>query len=154
MNGREGEETRGAGVDRFGRRSRWVLVAIIAVAVVVLAAPPLMRLWMERDLCPSEVTKHGLSPKARWEISRADCGGGRIVHQLRIVPPKGYSVLVYESERGPLPLSWDQSGFVGKLELDRPLEGESGTVIEVALDPKGRPKAPILVRDGRRVPMP
>ena len=150
----DGATDKNVGTTPARRRQKVILLAIIAVAAIVLATPPLMRLWMERDLCPSEVTKHGFSPKARWEISRADCGGGRIVHQLRIVPPKGYSVLVYESERGPLPLSWDQSGFVGRLELDRPLEGESGTVIEVALDPKGRPKAPVLVRDGRRVPMP
>ena len=136
------------------RRQKFVLLAIIAVAGIVLAAPPLMRLWMERDLCPTVVTSHGFSPKGRWEISRADCDAKRIVHQLRIVPPKGWSVVVYEAEGGPLPVSWDQAGFIGKLGLERPLEGETSAVVEVPLDAKGRPKAPIIVRDGRRVAAP
>lgn len=137
------------------RRSRIVLVLIIAVAVIVLAAPPLLRIWMERDLCPSEVTSHGFAGKGgRWEISRSDCGGGRIVHQLRIVPPKGWSVVVYEAEGGPLPVSWTQAGFVGTLGLVRPLAGEANASVEVALDGKGRPKAPVIVRDGRRVAAP
>ncbi len=134
------------------RRSRIVLVAILAVAAIVLAAPPLLRAWLESDLCPSEVTTHGFTGKVgRWEVARSDCGAGRIVHQLRIVPPKGWSVMVYEVENGPLPVSWTQVGFVGRLELDRPLVGETATVIEMPLDAKGRPKAPLLVRDGRRV---
>ena len=136
------------------RRQKLVLLSIIAVAVITLAAPPLMRAWMERDLCPTEVTSHGLSSKGRWEISRADCGAGRIVHQLRIVPPKGWSVVVYEAEGGPLPRSWDQSGFVGKLELERPLDGEATMVLDIPLDHKGRPKAPVLVKDGRRTSPP
>lgn len=137
------------------RRSRIVLLAIIAVAAIVLAAPPVLKLWMERDLCPSEVTAHGMTGKiGRWEISRADCGGGRIVHQLRIVPPKGYSLPVYEAEGGPVPVSWAQEGFVGRLGLERPLAGETSATIEVPLDVKGRPKAPIMVRDGRRVAAP
>ena len=137
------------------RRSRIVLGLIIVVAAVVLAAPPLMKTWMERDLCPSEVTSHGFAGKGgRWEISRADCGGGRIVHQLRIVPPKGWSVPVYDAEGGPVPVSWEQTGFVGSLGLERPLAGEATATLEVSLDGKGRPKAPIVVRDGRRVATP
>ena len=142
------------GNDRSRRRQKLILLAIIAVAAIVLTSPPLLRLWMERDLCPTEVTSHGFSPKARWEISRADCGAGRIVHQLRIVPPKGWSVLVYETEGGPLPVGWSQEGFVGRLELDRPLADAATPIVEVPLDPKGRPKAPVLVRDGRRLPTP
>jgi len=143
------------GNDRSRRRQKLILLAIIAVAAIILASPPLLRLWMERDLCPSEVTNHGFVGKGgRWEISRADCGGGRIVHQLRIVPPKGWSVLVYETEGGPLPVNWTQSGFVGRIELDRPLAGETVPAIEVPLDPKGRPKAPVTVRNGRRVETP
>ena len=136
------------------RRQKFVLLAILAVAAIVLAAPPLLRWWMERDLCPSIVTSHGFSPKGRWEISRADCDASRVVHQLRIVPPKSWSVVVYEAEGGPLPLSWDQSGFTGRLTLERPLEGEASAIVEVPLDTKGRPKAPVLVRDGRRIPAP
>jgi hypothetical protein len=137
------------------RRQKLVLLSLIAVAAITLAAPPLLRIWLEKDLCPTEVTSHGFAGKGgRWEISRADCGAGRIVHQLRIVPPKGWSVVVYEAEGGPMPVSWDQAGFVGKLGLDRPLEGETSGVVEVPLDGKGRPKAPVLVRDGRRTRVP
>lgn len=151
----DGVRAGGNGVVRPKWAGRRVLLAILAVAAFVLAAPPLLQMWMTRDLCPTEVTAHGFAGKGgRWEISRSDCGEGRIVHQLRIVPPKNWSVLVYESERGPLPVSWSQEGFVGKLELDRPLDGEANLVIDVPLDPKGRPKAPIVVRDGRRVAAP
>lgn len=140
---------------RSRRRQKLILLAIIAVAAITLAAPPLLKVWMERDLCPSDVTNHGFVGKGgRWEISRADCGAGRIVHQLRIVPPKGWSVLVYEAEGGPLPVSWDQAGFVGKLALERPLVGETTTTLDIPLDPKGRPKAPVLVKEGRRVSPP
>lgn len=151
MSGTTASDTKAAGPGS-NRRGRIVLLAILAVAGIVLAAPPLLRAWLERDLCPSEVLSHGFTGKVgRWEVARSDCGGGRIVHQLRIVPPKGWSVPVYEAENGPMPISWTQEGFVGRLELDRPLTGEASAVIDVPLDPKGRPKAPIFVRDGRRV---
>ncbi|MCE1235706.1 MAG: hypothetical protein LWW93_05045 [Hyphomicrobiales bacterium] len=150
------DQQRGSKAAEPGRgRQRLILLAILGVAATVLAAPPLLQLWMTRDLCPTEVTAHGFAGKSgRWEIARSDCGAGRIVHQLRIVPPKSWSVLVYESERGPLPISWSQEGFVGKLELDRPLDGEANLVLDVPLDAKGRPKAPIVVRDGHRVAAP
>jgi hypothetical protein len=134
------------------RRGRLALIGFGLLVVMVAAAPSLIDLWASRDLCPSQPITSGSSDGARWEISRADCGGGRIVHQLRIVPPKGWSTLVYETEGGSLPVSWSQSGFVGKLELDHPLEGEAAFVLDVPLDVKGRPKAPIRVRAGRRQP--
>lgn len=136
------------------RRGRRVLVGILIVAVVVLVAPPIIEWWVERDACPTVVLQHGFVEKARWEISRSDCGGGRIVHQLRVIPPKGYSVLAYESEGGPLPVGWHQSGFVGTLTLDRPIDGETATVLEMPLDRKGRPAPPIVVHGGRRVAVP
>jgi hypothetical protein len=119
------------GNDRSRRRQKLILLAIIAVAAIVLAAPPVLKLWMERDLCPTEVTNHGFVSKGgRWEISRADCGAGRIVHQLRIVPPKSWSVLVYEVEGGPMPVGWSQEGFVGRIELDRPLGDAATPIVE------------------------
>ena len=154
MGDRAGEAASGAGVRRIGWRQRAVLLAIIAIAVVILAAPPLLQLWMDRGRCPSEVTSHGFAPKARWEIARSDCGAGRIVHQLRIVPPKGGAVVVYEAEGGPRPLSWSQTGNVGRLALERPLDGASSPVIDLDHDKKGRPEAAILVRDGRRLAAP
>lgn len=135
---------------RSNRASRIVLVLIIVVAFASLAVPPAVKMWLDRDACPTTVTTHGFAEKVRWEISRADCGGGRIVHQLRVIPPKGYSVLVYESDGGPLPTGWSQTGFVGTVTLDRAIDGESTTALQVGLDPKGRPVAPILVRDGKR----
>ncbi len=137
------------------RRSRMALIAILVAAVAVLAAPPLLQAWFETNACPTVVTQHGFVEKARWETSRSDCGAGRIVHQLRIIPPKGYSVLAYEIEgEGPLPTGWSQTGFTGTVSLDRPLAGEAGTAVEVPLDTKGRPKEPVMVREGRRVPIP
>lgn len=137
------------------RRSRVVLVGILIVAVAVLAAPPILQAWFETNACPIEVTQHGFVEKVRWEVSRSDCGGGRIVHQLRIIPPKGYSVLAYESEgAGPLPLGWSQTGFTGRVRLDRPIDGEAASDIDVRLDPKGRPMAPVMVREGKRQPVP
>jgi hypothetical protein len=141
-----------AGVRRIGWRQGAALLAIVGVAVIILAAPPLLSLWMERDQCPSEVTSHGFTGKGRWEIARSDCGDGRIRDQLRIVPPKGGMVLVYEAEGGPAPLSWTQTGTTGRLELARPLAGETVPTIDLPLDKKGYPAAPILVRDGRRTP--
>ena len=137
------------------RRSRVVLVGILVAAVAMLAAPPILQAWFETNACPIEVTQHGFVEKVRWEVSRSDCGGGRIVHQLRIIPPKGYSVLAYESEgAGPLPLGWSQTGFTGRVRLDRPIAGETASEIDIALDPKGRPTAPVMVREGKRRPLP
>lgn len=138
--------------DAKRRRNRIVLIGIGIGLAILVAAPPLAVRWAERDLCPFVVTATGDSEGARWEVIRSDCGEGRIVHQLRIVPPKGYSNLVYETEGGSLPVSWSQSGFLGKLELDHPLEGEAGVVLDVPLDPKGRPKSVVRVRAGRRLP--
>ncbi|NLH81693.1 MAG: hypothetical protein GX458_12715 [Phyllobacteriaceae bacterium] len=136
---------------RFGR---FALVGFGLLALAVLAGPPALRAWIERDLCPTVVTKSGDADGTHWEIARSDCGGRRIVHQLRIVPPKGWSTLVYETEGGSLPVSWSQAGFIGKLELDHPLEGEADLVLDVPLDAKGRPKAAIRVRAGRRLAVP
>lgn len=134
------------------RRGRVFLVVLGVLGVAVLAGPPLIGAWMSRDLCPTVVTAEGSAGGTHWDIARSDCGGGRIVHQLRIVPPKGWSTLVYETEGGSLPIGWTQSGFLGKLELDHPLVGEADVVLDVPLDPKGRPKSVIKVRAGRRLP--
>lgn len=133
-------------------RSRLIVLGLLAAAAALIAGPALVRAWMERDLCPAVVTRSGDSDGTRWEVARSDCGGGRIVHQLRIVPSKSWSTLVYETEGGALPVSWSQSGFLGKLELDHPLEGEADVVLDVPLDAKGRPKEVIRVRAGRRLP--
>lgn len=133
-------------------RSRLILLGLLAAAIVVIVAPRLLRAWIERDLCPTVIIRSGDSEGTHWEVARSDCGGGRVVHQLRIVPPKGWSTLVYETEGGSLPVSWSQSGFVGKLELDHPLVGEADVVLDVPLDPRGRPKEAIRVRAGRRLP--
>lgn len=136
------------------RRGRLLIVALAVLAVIVLAGPSVIRVWLERDLCPTVVTASGNVEGTHWEVARSDCGEGRIVHQLRIVPSKGYSMLVYETEGGSLPVGWSQSGFVGKLELDHPLVGESDVVLDVPLDPKGRPKSVLRVRAGKRLPPP
>lgn len=137
---------------RRRRRGRIALIAFAVLALLVAASPSLIDLWVSRDRCPAIVTASGESDGTRWEVSRADCGAGRIVHQLRIVPPKGWSTLVYETEGGSLPVGWSQAGFVGKLELDHPLQGEADVVIDVPLDAKGRPKTVIRIRAGRRLP--
>lgn len=133
------------------RRGRVILVGIGLVALMALAGPPAIRAWMSRDLCPTVVMRSGTSEGTLWEVARSDCGGGRIVHQLRIVPSKGWSTLVYETEGGALPVSWSQTGFLGKLELDHPLEGEASLVLDVPLDAKGRPKEVVRVRAGKRI---
>lgn len=154
MNGPTGDVANGGSVRRIGWRQRAALLAVLAVAAVVLAAPPILSLWLDRDSCRSEVTSHGFTGKGRWEIARADCGAGRILDRLAIVPPKGGMALIYEAEGGPRPLSWTQTGSVGRLELSHPLAGESASVIELPLGKKGLPEAPIFVRDGRRVSAP
>ncbi len=139
---------------RRRRRGRIALIGFGLLALIVAASPSLIDLWVSRDRCPAVVTASGEADGTHWEISRADCGEGRIVHQLRIVPPKGWSNLVYETEGGALPVAWSQTGFLGKLELDHPLEGEADLVLDVPLDAKGRPKTVIRVRAGRRLPPP
>lgn len=136
------------------RHGRILLVGLGLLGLLLLVGPSLYRLWIIRDLCPSVVTGSGDVDGTHWEVARSDCGGGRIVHQLRIIPPKGWSTLVYETEGGSLPVGWSQSGFVGKLELDHPLVGESDLVLDVPLDAKGRPKSVLHVRAGRRVTTP
>ena len=133
------------------RRGRIGLIAIGIGFVAALAVPPLVRGWLARDLCPTVIETSGGQSGHRWEIARSTCEAGRVVHQLRVIPEKGVSTLVYEVEGGPLPIGWSQSGFVGKLELATPFAGEANLVVDVPLDPKGRPKAPIRARDGRRL---
>jgi hypothetical protein len=137
---------------RSRRRGRLILIGIGILALLGIFGPMAVRAWIARDLCPTVVTRSGMSDGARWEVARSDCGDGRIVHQLRIVPNKGWSTLVYETTGGALPVSWSQEGFLGKLELDHPLEGEASLVLDVPLDIKGRPKEIIRVKAGRRLP--
>lgn len=135
---------------RRRRRGRVVLVAIGIAAVAAIAAPSLIRGWMMRDLCPTEVTARGEVDGAAWDVARSTCEAGRIVWQLRIVPAKGVSTLVYEAEGGPAPASWSQSGFRGEVRLAAPL-GDGTTVLPVKLDVRGRPLKPVRVRQGSRV---
>lgn len=135
-------------------RNRLIVISLVVMGLVLAITPFVIRAWITRDLCPTVVTRSGDVEGTRWEVARSDCGEGRIVHQLRIVPSKGYSTLVYETEGGSLPVGWSQAGFLGKLELDHPLVGESDVVLDVPLDPKGRPKAVLRVRAGKRLPTP
>lgn len=130
------------------RRGRAVLFGFVAAAVLLTVGPPLLRGRLARDLCPSEITGRGSSDGVVWETSRADCGAGRLVLQLRIVPPKGVSTLVYSTEDGPAPIGWTQTGLVGTLHLAAPLDGRDE--IAVPLDPKGRPLEPIDLSQQRK----
>ena len=66
-------------------------------------------------------------------------------------PPKGLLDPASTTRPGRVaPVGWTQSGFVGKLELDHPLVGESDVVLDVPLI-KGRPKTVLHVRAGKRV---
>ncbi len=141
-------------IEGRAHRGRFVLVAIGLAALAALVGLPLLRDHLARDLCPATVTARGTSDGAAWDIARSDCGGGRVVWQLRIVPSKGVSTLVYEAEGGPEPHGWTQVGFVGTLQLASPLDGESLAAYAVPLDVKGRPLAAIRARDGRRLPTP
>lgn len=138
-----------AGQDRHRRRGRIVLLAAAAGALILTLGPSLLADRLARGLCPNRVVAHGSAEGTRWETSRADCGAGRIVLQLRIIPPKGVSTLVYSAEGGPAPIAWTQSGRSGTVTLAEPVDG--GDVLTVELDPKGRPIAPIEVSQGRRI---
>ncbi len=132
------------------RRGHIVLVAIGLAMVTAMAVPGLMRRWMTRDVCPSELTARGEANGVSWEVTRATCDAGRIVWQLRIVPAKGVSTPAYEAEGGPAPASWHQTGFAGEIRLAEPLaSGE--TTLPMPLDLKGRPLKPIRVAAGRRI---
>ena len=132
------------------RRGRVVLVAIVVVAAAAVAVPTGLKRWYARDFCPTEVTATGSSDGTAWDVARSTCDGGRIVWQLRIVPAKGVSTLVYEAEGGPVPLGWSQAGLSGEVRLAQPLaSGE--TTLAVKIDVKGRPSKPIHVKQGTRV---
>jgi len=138
--------------ERTTRRGRRVLIAIAVAAIALVGGLQLLRNHLLADLCPTTVTARGETDGVSWDVARSDCAGGRTVWQLRIVPQKGVSTLVYEAEGGPLPLGWNQTGFTGTLALAAPLDGETSAVLPVPLDVKGRPIAPLRVRDGRRLP--
>lgn len=142
--------TRAEKTDRLRRRNRAIILGVVAVALVAMAAPSLMRRVMERDLCPNTETGRGEEGGVSWSVIRADCGGGRLVWQLRIVPAKGVSTVAYEAEGGPAPAGWRQKGFDGEVLLAEPLaSGE--TRLPLTIDLKGRPVKPIRVAAGRRV---
>ena len=135
---------------RRRRQGRLVLLAVGLVATVAVVAPEWLRSFWSRDLCPTTVTDSGEAAGVRWEVARSDCSAERTVWQLRIVPPKGVSTLVYEAEGGPLPRGWRQNGFQGTVVLAAPLvDGESE--LGLTLDVKSRPAKPIRVKDGRRI---
>ncbi len=132
------------------RSGRIVLVLVGIGALVAMVAPDLMRKWMARDFCPTEVTARGEEGGVAWDVARSTCAPGRIVWQLRVVPAKGVSTLAYEAEGGPAPAFWRQTGFSGEVHLAEPLaSGE--TVLPMILDLKGRPMKPIRARAGARV---
>ncbi len=132
------------------RRGRLVLMVVGVAAVVAIAVPTAITSWYSRDFCPTEVTARGTSDGAAWDVARSTCDGGRIVWQLRVVPAKWVSTLVYEAEGGPAPAGWSQSGFDGEVRLVEPLStGE--TTLAVRIDVKGRPLKPIRVRQGTRL---
>ncbi|TBW38475.1 hypothetical protein EYW49_09410 [Siculibacillus lacustris] len=137
------------GSARRRRRGRWWLAAFVVAAAALTIAPSLIRDRLARDLCPATVTTRGVSDGAAWEVARSDCGAGRVVWQLRIVPSKGVSTLVYEAEGGPAPTAWTQSGLTGRIDLAAPFDGNA--TISVPLDLKGRPTTPIRVVEGRRI---
>lgn len=135
---------------RRRRQGRIVLVLVGIAATVAVVAPEWLRSFWARDFCPTEVTQSGEASGIRWEVARSECAADRVVWQLRIVPPKGVSTLVYEAEGGPLPRAWRQEGFNGTVVLAAPLvTGESE--LDLKLDVKSRPAKPIRVKEGRRV---
>jgi hypothetical protein len=131
------------------RRGRRVLIAAAVAGLALTVGAEWLGRRLARDFCPNEVVAHGTGGGTRWETSRADCGAGRIVLQLRVIPPKGVSTLVYSAEGGPAPIAWNQSGRSGTLTLAEPIDGSD--VLPVDLDPKGRPIAAIEVSHGRRI---
>lgn len=135
-------------------RGRRILIGIAVVAVALVAGLQVLRMQLLAGLCPATVTSRGTSDGVTWDVARSDCDGGRTVWQLRIVPQKGVSTLVYEAEGGPLPLGWTQAGFTGTLQLASPIDGDDRAVYAVPLDVKGRPVAPLRVRDGHRLAKP
>jgi hypothetical protein len=133
-------------------RGRRTLIAIAIATVALVGGVQWLRTRLLADLCPATVTAQGASDGVGWDVARSDCEGGRTVWQLRIVPQKGVSTLVYEAEGGPLPLGWTQTGFAGTLALASPLDGDTLATYAVPLDVKGRPLAPLRARDGHRLP--
>lgn len=133
------------------RRSGRILLVLVGIAALVaILGPDLLRKWMARDLCPTEVTASGREGEVAWDVARSTCDAGRVVWQLRIVPAKGVSTLAYEAEGGPAPAFWRQVGFAGEVHLAAPLaSGE--TVLPMTLDLKGRPMKPIRARAGQRI---
>jgi hypothetical protein len=134
---------------RRRRQGRIVLAVVGIAATIAVLAPEWLRSLWSRDICPTEVTERGETAGVTWDIARSDCAD-RTVWQMRIVPQKGVSTLVYEAEGGPLPRRWRQTGFQGTVVLAAPLvSGESE--IGLKLDLKGRPEKPIRVKSGQRI---
>lgn len=132
------------------RTGRIVLLVIGLAALAAVFAPEMLRSRWARDLCPTEITDRGEVAGVVWEVARSTCAADRVVWQLRIVPPKGVSTLVYEAETGPAPSRWQQAGFAGRVILAAPLAtGENELAVD--LDLKGRPLSPIRVKAGRRI---
>jgi hypothetical protein len=130
-------------------RNRLYLLVFGAFGFVFLVLPNVIIWWGSQGLCPSDVTSRGKIDGTAWEVLRNDCGAhGGIVWQLRVIPDKGYSVVVMESRGGPRPIGWEQSGFEGTVVLSDPPKGEQTTRFILPLDPKGQPIGEVDVRDG------
>ena len=142
-------------VDRSRRlRNRLVVSAFGAAALVFLVGPFVVRWYGTRDICRDVVVTAKDRDRASgtdWEVSKSDCGPPvGIVWQLRIIPTKGISSLAYEArDGGQEPVGYEQKGFAGTIRLAGPV-GDA-TTVNIELDPRGRPVAPVKFVAGKRV---
>ena len=135
------------------RRNRLIIAIFGLLALVFVASPPVIRWWMQRGICPAEVTAKGRSSGTDWEITRSECGATvGVVWQVRIIPTGGASWPIYDARGGPVPTGYEQEGFSGTVALQSPPKGATEAKVTVELDMKGRPKAAARYVDGVRQP--
>lgn len=124
---------------------------LLAGAVIAFVAPVCAGASPElRDDCPIEIDDHGWSGDVRWVVGIATCPDLRTTFSMWIILPDGEGGVVYEADDGPIPLRWSRSGSVGRVHLTHPPAGETDPWVDVALDARGLPIAPVLLRDRRR----
>lgn len=134
-------------------RNRLTVAAFGLAALVFLVGPFVVVWWGSRDICPAEITAKGRSSGTDWEVTRSDCGAPvGIVWQVRIIPTKGTSQLAYDArDGGPVPVGYEQKGFVGTVALAEAPAGGSDRTVTIEIDHRGRPVAPVRFVGGKRV---
>lgn len=130
-------------------RSRVILLAFAAAALLLIVSPAVVFRMTAPTLCPTAIVSEGRVPNGVvYDITRSECDGGRVVWQVRVAPVQGALRLAYDAEAGPEPVRVEQQGRTLTIHLKTPL-ADGSTLAQVELDHRARPREPVRFVNGR-----